>query len=95
MLFALGAASSAIDALKSLTSSKSSSRKPPALGQNATSPFDLLSVELRRLRPARARAPVRRRRFADIAGDHERAARCAKPVLDRIDARHPRAAPTR
>jgi Ca2+-binding EF-hand superfamily protein len=43
MLFALGAASSAIDALKALTSSKSSSAQTTGGSQNATSPFDLMS----------------------------------------------------
>lgn len=42
MLFALGAASSAIDALKALTSSKSSSQTKDA-GQAAENPFALLS----------------------------------------------------
>ena len=41
MFLALGAASSAIDALKALTSSKSSSAQSTGLSQN--SPFDLLS----------------------------------------------------
>jgi hypothetical protein len=40
MLFALGAASSAIDALKSLTSSKSSSPQPTGFVQGASNPFD-------------------------------------------------------
>jgi hypothetical protein len=43
MFFALGAASSAIDALKALTSSKSSSAPSTGVSQNASSPFDLLS----------------------------------------------------
>ena len=43
MLLALGAASSAIDALKALTSSKSSSAQSTGVSQNATSPFDLIS----------------------------------------------------
>ena len=42
MFFALGAASSAIDALKALTSSKSSVQTA-GVGQNAASPFDLSS----------------------------------------------------
>jgi hypothetical protein len=42
MFLALGAASSAIDALKALTSSKSSSAQSTGAGQNAKSPFDLL-----------------------------------------------------
>jgi hypothetical protein len=42
MFLALGAASSAIDALKALTSSKSSSAPSTGAGQNAKSPFDLL-----------------------------------------------------
>lgn len=42
MFFALGAASSAIDALKALTSSKSSAQTN-GVGQNAASAFDLLS----------------------------------------------------
>jgi Ca2+-binding EF-hand superfamily protein len=42
MFFALGAASSALDALKALTSSKSSAQTTGA-SQNATSPFDLMS----------------------------------------------------
>jgi hypothetical protein len=41
MLFALGAASSAIDALQSLTSSKASSPQTTGFGQNAGNPFDL------------------------------------------------------
>src|SRR4051812_34765721 len=41
MFFALGAASAAIDALKALTSSKSSSAQ--STGQDAKSPFDLMS----------------------------------------------------
>jgi hypothetical protein len=40
MLLALGAASSAIDALKALMSSKSSSTQPGGPGQGATGPFD-------------------------------------------------------
>jgi hypothetical protein len=40
MLFALGAASSAIDALKALTSSKSSSTQSSGLSQDATGLFD-------------------------------------------------------
>ena len=40
MLFALGAASSAIGALKALMSSKSSSTQPGGPGQGATGPFD-------------------------------------------------------
>lgn len=43
MFFALGAASSAIDALKALTSSKSSSAQSTGASQNTSSPFDLLS----------------------------------------------------
>jgi hypothetical protein len=43
MFLALGAASSAIDALKALTSSKSSSAPSTGVSQNAKSPFDLLS----------------------------------------------------
>lgn len=43
MFFALGAASSAIDALKALTSSKSSSAQSTGASQNASSPFDLSS----------------------------------------------------
>lgn len=43
MFLALGAASSAIDALKALTSSKSSSAQSTGVSQNAKSPFDLLS----------------------------------------------------
>jgi hypothetical protein len=41
MLFALGAASSAIDLLKSLTSSKTSQAKPAGLTQDAASVFDI------------------------------------------------------
>ena len=44
MFFALGAASSAIDALKALTSSKSSSAQSTGLSQDAKSPFDLMST---------------------------------------------------
>ena len=43
MFLALGAASSALDALKALTSSKSSSVPSTGVSQNAKSPFDLLS----------------------------------------------------
>jgi len=43
MLFALGAASSVLDALKSLTSSKSSSPKTTSLTQDSTKPFDFSS----------------------------------------------------
>ena len=43
MFLALGAASSALDALKALTSSKSSSAPSTGVSQNAKSPFDLLS----------------------------------------------------
>ena len=43
MFFALGAASSAIDALKALTSSKSSSAQSTGASQDAKSPFDLMS----------------------------------------------------
>ena len=43
MLFALGAASSAIDALKALTSSKSSSAPSTGLSQGVANPFDLSS----------------------------------------------------
>ena len=39
---------------------------------------------MRRLRSVRG-FRIRRRRFADIAADHERAARCAEPVLGRVD----------
>jgi len=42
MLFALGAASSAIDALKALTSPKSSTQTT-GVSQNSASPFDLMS----------------------------------------------------
>src|SRR2546430_12017429 len=42
MFFALGAASSAIDALKALTSSKSSAQTT-GVSQDAKSPFDLMS----------------------------------------------------
>jgi len=44
MLFALGAASSAIDALTALTSSKSSSAQSTGFGQDSASPFDLSSA---------------------------------------------------
>jgi hypothetical protein len=44
MLFALGAASSAIDLLKSLTSSKTSQAKPAGLTQNAGNIFDISSA---------------------------------------------------
>ena len=54
MFLALGAASSAIDALKALTSSKSSSAKSTGR-QDAKSPFDLLSSGVVRLRSARVR----------------------------------------
>ena len=50
MFFALGAASSAIDALKALTSSKSSSAQTTGVSQNAKSPFDLLSSKCVRRR---------------------------------------------
>ena len=43
MFLALGAASSAIDALKALTSSKSSSAQSTGVSQDAKSPFDLMS----------------------------------------------------
>lgn len=43
MFLALGAASSAIDAIKALTSSKSSAQTT-GVSQNSTSPFDLLSA---------------------------------------------------
>ena len=43
MFLALGAASSALDALKALTSSKSSSAPSTGVRQNAKNPFDLLS----------------------------------------------------
>src|SRR5262249_51449959 len=43
MFLALGAASSALDALKALTSSKSSSAPTTGVSQNAASPFNLLS----------------------------------------------------
>ena len=43
MFLALGAASSAFDALKALTSSKSSSASSTGVSQNAKSPFDLIS----------------------------------------------------
>ena len=43
MFLALGAASSALDALKALASSKSSSAPSTGVSQNAKSPFDLLS----------------------------------------------------
>jgi Ca2+-binding EF-hand superfamily protein len=43
MFLALGAASSAIDALKALTSSKSSSAPTTGVSQNSASPFDLPS----------------------------------------------------
>ena len=43
MFFALGAASSAVDALKALTSSKSSSAQTTGVTQNSKSPFDFLS----------------------------------------------------
>ena len=42
MFLALGAASSALDALKALTSSKSSSAKTTGASQDAKSPFDLM-----------------------------------------------------
>ncbi|WP_291851537.1 EF-hand domain-containing protein [Bradyrhizobium sp.] len=45
MFLALGAASSALDALKALTSSKSSSAPSTGRGQNPQSPFDLLSAD--------------------------------------------------
>ena len=41
MMFALGAVSSALDALKSLTSSGSSSAQPAGFSEAATDPFDL------------------------------------------------------
>src|SRR5258708_23127871 len=41
MLLALGAASSVLDALQSLTSSKSSSPQTTGFGQNSANPFDL------------------------------------------------------
>ena len=44
MFLALGAASSAIDALKALTSSKSSSAQSTGVSQDAKSPFDLMSA---------------------------------------------------
>ncbi|MGH6754897.1 MAG: EF-hand domain-containing protein, partial [Bradyrhizobium sp.] len=44
MLLALGAASSAIDALQALTSSKSSSAKSTGFKQGSTNPFDLSST---------------------------------------------------
>src|SRR5512140_3519909 len=43
MLLALGAAASAIDALQSLTSSKSTSPQTTGFTQNATTPFDTTS----------------------------------------------------
>ena len=80
MLLALGAASSAIDLLKSLTSSKSQSAGNK---QEPKSPFDL-SGSAPPARKARRPSPERWQ-LADIAGDHERAAGGAKPVLDGID----------
>jgi hypothetical protein len=41
MLFALGAAASALDALQSLTSSKSKSPQPTGFDQSSTNPFDI------------------------------------------------------
>ena len=83
MFFALGAASSAIDALKALTSSKSSSAQSTGVSQNAKSPFDLSSSNSS-ASVGSGWLRIRRRRFADIAADHERAARCTEPVLGRI-----------
>ena len=78
MLLALGAASSAMDALQALNSSKSSSANPRA-PQGRANPFDLFCRCHGLGRPSRRR----KRRFADFAGDHERAAGGAEPVLDR------------
>ena len=58
MLFALGAASSAIDALKALMSSKSSSTQPGGPGQGATGPFDF---------SAATSAPTSAARMPDLA----------------------------
>ena len=77
MLLALGAASSAIDALQALTSSKSSSAKSAGARQQGA--FDFFSGSTASAGPERRR----KRRFADFAGDHERAVGRAKPVLDR------------
>ena len=74
MLLALGAASSAIDGLKSLTSPK----PPPSAGQPGPTQSVRLPAEPRR-RPARAQARGRAA-LADLAGNHERAAGGAKPV---------------
>ena len=67
MFLALGAASSAIDALKALTSSKSSSAPSTGVSQNAKSPFDLSVVEFA-ASVGSGSGFQRRRLFADIAG---------------------------
>ena len=69
---------------KSLTSSKSSSTQTTGVSQNAATRSILHSAAhcdaaQRRPRPAGAAG------CRDIAGDHERAARGAEPVLGRID----------
>jgi hypothetical protein len=69
---------SAFDALKALTSSKSSSAPTPASARPCR-PVRLLSSNSSASVGSGLR--LRRRLFADIAGDHERAARCAEPVL--------------
>ena len=82
MLFALGAASSALDAIQSLTSSDSSSPQPDGLRPR---PRPILSI-IPGSAPTAAESGrgVRTERiFADIAGHHERAAGGAKPVVDR------------
>ena len=80
MLLALGAASSAVDPLKSLTSSKSRRRNPPAANRK---PFD--SFRHPRLRPARPAAAPAAAVSQISPADHERAAGGAEPGIDRID----------
>ena len=79
MFPALGAASAAIDALKSLTSSKSSSTTTTGFTQAASNPFDL-SEQHPGFERASSTTYRRQRLYADLAADHERAARCAEPV---------------
>ena len=72
MFFALGAASSAIDALKALTSSKSSAQTA-GVGQNASKP--VRTVILERFGFDRRGSRLGRQRLVvDIAANHERAA---------------------
>jgi hypothetical protein len=92
MLFALGAASSVLDALQSLATTKSSSSQSATSSQGATSPFDFLGTSGTTTGPASAPCAPGRSRISPetmnalIAAQSQSGATNTAPLLQALNA---------